>query len=96
MNILITGAKGFVGRNLVENLKTIRDSVACLSSQGIRVIFDAEHFFDAYAESPEYALQTSSIRCATNNFLIDFGKILKPICRISEVPTENPNPSANG
>ena len=26
MNILITGAKGFVGRNLVENLKNIRDS----------------------------------------------------------------------
>lgn len=25
MNILVTGAKGFVGRNLVENLKTIRD-----------------------------------------------------------------------
>ncbi len=25
MNILITGAKGFVGRNLVQNLKTIRD-----------------------------------------------------------------------
>ena len=25
MNILITGAKGFVGRNLAENLKTIRD-----------------------------------------------------------------------
>ena len=25
MNILITGAKGFVGRNFVENLKTIRD-----------------------------------------------------------------------
>lgn len=25
MNILITGAKGFVGRNLIENLKTIRD-----------------------------------------------------------------------
>ena len=25
MNILITGAKGFVGRNLVETLKTIRD-----------------------------------------------------------------------
>ena len=26
MNILITGAKGFVGRNLVENLKNIRDN----------------------------------------------------------------------
>ena len=25
MNILITGARGFVGRNLVENLKAIRD-----------------------------------------------------------------------
>ena len=25
MNILITGAHGFVGRNLTENLKTIRD-----------------------------------------------------------------------
>ena len=25
MNILVTGAKGFVGRNLVENLKTLRD-----------------------------------------------------------------------
>ena len=25
MNILITGAAGFVGRNLVENLKAIRD-----------------------------------------------------------------------
>ena len=25
MNILITGARGFVGRNLVENLKAVRD-----------------------------------------------------------------------
>ena len=25
MNILITGANGFVGKNLVENLKNIRD-----------------------------------------------------------------------
>ncbi len=25
MNILVTGAKGFVGKNLVENLKTVRD-----------------------------------------------------------------------
>ena len=27
MNILVTGAKGFVGRNLVETLKTIRNTV---------------------------------------------------------------------
>jgi len=25
MNILVTGSSGFVGRNLVENLKNIRD-----------------------------------------------------------------------
>ena len=25
MNILVTGAEGFLGRNLVENLKNIRD-----------------------------------------------------------------------
>ena len=25
MNILVTGAKGFVGRNLCENLKNLRD-----------------------------------------------------------------------
>ena len=25
MNILVTGAKGFVGKNLCENLKNIRD-----------------------------------------------------------------------
>ena len=29
MNVLITGAKGFVGRNLVENLKNIRDGKNC-------------------------------------------------------------------
>ena len=25
MNILVTGSAGFVGRNLIENLKTVRD-----------------------------------------------------------------------
>ena len=25
MNVLVTGAAGFVGRNLVENIKNIRD-----------------------------------------------------------------------
>ena len=27
MNILVTGAKGFVGRNLVENLKNIKTKI---------------------------------------------------------------------
>jgi len=40
-----------------ENLRMIADSVAFLQEQGKRVVYDAEHFFDAYAEHPEYALK---------------------------------------
>ncbi|MGC1273125.1 MAG: citramalate synthase [Planctomycetaceae bacterium] len=44
--------------DLDENLAMIRDSVAYLVSEGRRVIYDAEHFFDGYAANPDYALQT--------------------------------------
>src|SRR3954462_11249339 len=40
-----------------ENLAMIADSVGFLAQQGKRVIYDAEHFFDAYREDPEYAVQ---------------------------------------
>ncbi|MGI8750548.1 MAG: citramalate synthase [Thermoleophilaceae bacterium] len=40
-----------------ENLRMIADSVAFVRSQGKRVIYDAEHFFDAYAEDPGYSLR---------------------------------------
>lgn len=40
MNILITGAKGFVGRNLTENLKTIRDGKNCTRALKIDEIFE--------------------------------------------------------
>lgn len=39
-----------------ENLRMVRDSVAWLVSQGKRVLFDAEHFFDGFADDPGYAL----------------------------------------
>ncbi len=42
-----------------ENLRMIADSVAFLAAQGKRVVYDAEHFFDGYADDPAYAL-----RCA--------------------------------
>ncbi|GIU87074.1 MAG: (R)-citramalate synthase [Acidimicrobiia bacterium] len=35
----------------------VADSVAFLRSQGLDVLFDAEHFFDGYARNPEYALR---------------------------------------
>src|SRR3712207_5512416 len=43
-----------VGRD--ENLAMIADSVACLAGAGKRVIYDAEHFFDAWRDDREYAL----------------------------------------
>jgi 2-isopropylmalate synthase len=43
-----------------ENLRMIAESVAFLVGQGKRVIYDAEHFFDGFADDPAYAL-----RCVT-------------------------------
>lgn len=40
------------------NLQMIEDSVRFLKDNGREVIYDAEHFFDGYLDSPEYALQT--------------------------------------
>jgi 2-isopropylmalate synthase len=41
-----------------ENLAMIRESVTHLKGLGREVLFDAEHFFDGYRASPEYALRT--------------------------------------
>ncbi len=40
-----------------ENLGMIADSVGFLVAAGKRVIYDAEHFFDAFRDDPEYALR---------------------------------------
>ena len=39
-----------------ENLRMIAESVAFLTGEGKRVVYDAEHFFDAYGEDPAYAI----------------------------------------
>jgi 2-isopropylmalate synthase len=39
-----------------ENLRIIEDSVAFLVAQGKEVVYDAEHFFDAFAAHPDYAI----------------------------------------
>ncbi|WP_083494567.1 citramalate synthase [Pyrodictium occultum] len=39
-----------------ENLDMVYDTVRYLREHGVRVIFDAEHFFDGYLEDPDYAL----------------------------------------
>ena len=40
---------------LDENLAMVAESVAWLRARGLRVFFDAEHFFQGYAEDPGYA-----------------------------------------
>lgn len=47
-----------LGVSLDENLRMIADSVGYLRSQGRRVFYDAEHFFDGWRHNPEYALAT--------------------------------------
>jgi 2-isopropylmalate synthase len=40
-----------------ENLRMIVDSIAFLRREGKRVVYDAEHFFDAFREDREYAFR---------------------------------------
>lgn len=44
--------------SLDENLAMIRDTIEYLRSQGRRVIYDAEHWFDGFNYNREYALET--------------------------------------
>lgn len=71
--------------SLEENLRVIEDSVAFLRSQGVEVIYDAEHFFDGFHANPDYALATMQaaarggahwlVLCDTNG-----GSLTEQIC----------------
>lgn len=43
---------------LEENLRMIEESVAYLKTHGLKVVYDAEHFFDGYKADADYALET--------------------------------------
>ena len=60
MNILITGAKGFVGRNLVENLKNIRDGKNRTTCLTIGEIFEYDLDTDP-ALLPRYCAQADFV-----------------------------------
>jgi len=76
-----------------ENLAMIEDSVRFLKESGREVIYDAEHFYDGYLDSPEYALSTldAAIRggadcltlCDTNG-----GKLVEELKTITRVVVE--------
>ena len=75
-----------------ENLRIIRDSVSYLVKSGKEVIFDAEHFFDGYSDSPEYAMETlraafdggasRAVLCDTNGGMLPdvVGMICRAVC----------------
>jgi len=42
-----------------RNLEMIRDSVEYLTEHGMKVIYDAEHYFDGFKDDPGYALATA-------------------------------------
>ena len=50
--------------SLSENLAMISETIKYLRSQGRRVIYDAEHWFDGYKQNPEYAVSTLSTALA--------------------------------
>src|SRR5690606_4105152 len=43
--------------SLDEGVAMVAESVEFLKRAGLRVFFDAEHFFDGYKANPEYALR---------------------------------------
>jgi len=46
-----------LGTTLNNNLSMVADSISYLKSNGLRVFFDAEHFFDGYKGNPKHALE---------------------------------------
>ena len=86
--------------NLAENLEMIRDSIEYLVSQGRRVIYDAEHWFDGYQANPEYAIQTLQtaiaagadwlVFCDTNGGTMpqDLASIVSQVIAIVDPQTE--------
>jgi 2-isopropylmalate synthase len=46
-----------LGTTLEEGVAMVGESVEFLKAAGLRVFFDAEHFFDGYKANPEYALR---------------------------------------
>ena len=69
MNILVTGAKGFVGRNLCENLKNIRDGKDRTRS------FTVESIFEYDIDSTETELDDY---CSKTDFVFNLAGVNRP------------------
>ena len=82
-----------LGTTEEENLRMIRESIAYLRAAGKEVLFDAEHFFDGYADNPDVALSVVEtafeagasrvILCDTNGGMLPdvIGLVTEGVCR---------------
>src|SRR5215211_1746284 len=60
--------------DLDEGVAMVADSVRFLGGEGLRVMLDAEHFFDAYKRNPEFSLrvlEAGALQGATHLVLCD-------------------------
>ncbi|KKI99063.1 citramalate synthase [Prochlorothrix hollandica] len=90
--------------SLEENLAMIEDSIGYLRSQGRRLIYDAEHWFDGYKHNPDYALKTLGaaiaggaewlVLCDTNGGCLphEIAAIVEEVCNSFDLQL-NPSPS---
>lgn len=69
MNILVTGAKGFVGKNLVENLKNIRDDKDKTRS------FSVDNIFEYDIDSTQKELEEY---CSKADFVFNLAGVNRP------------------
>ena len=70
MKILVTGAKGFVGRNLCENLKAVRDG-----KNRTRPALQIEDVFEYDLDTPPAALDHF---CAEADFVFNLAGVNRP------------------
>lgn len=70
MNILITGAKGFVGKNLVENLKNIKDG-----KNRTRPGIEIDEIFEFDIDTPKEALDAY---CEKADFVFNLAGVNRP------------------
>ncbi len=83
---------------LQENLQMIYESVKFLKDKGLEVVYDAEHFFDAYKDNKDYSLKTLEaaergradmiVLCDTNGGTLPYEveKIFKHIKKVVKTP----------
>ena len=88
--------------SLEENQAMIADTIEFLRSQGRRVMYDAEHWFDGYKHNPDYALSTLKtaldagaewlVLCDTNGGMLphEISRVVRDVVEVLNLDLQNP------